>query len=112
MTASVVGTAREHRLGAPIPCSRGAPGPVRPLAVTAVTGDSPQGALRETYAEPIRDRTFSLVSGGALPPCQGEGRGFESRRPLQRKSRSVAVRGAEIGLSWRVWSRRAPHLHL
>src|SRR5665213_2236562 len=48
--------------------------------------------------QPIR-----LVSQVACSPCQGEGRGFESRRPLQRK----------VGPSYRIrrWERDAMLVH-
>jgi len=54
---------------------------------------------------PVTLRQFAKVQVEELGPprwlvyCQGEGRGFESRRPLQRKSRSEPI----------VWERRADH---
>ena len=42
---------------------------------------------------------FRVVGELALPPCQGEGRGFESRRPLQTRVQAAALRWAEMGPS-------------
>ena len=62
--------------------------------------DSGEDGRRPIDDPDIVDSPCGRSSAGRASPCQGEGRGFKSRRPLQRTPGQRPFRGSLLGHGW------------